>query len=182
MRAAVPMVSTELPAAPFSATDAGEKLHAAPVGAPEHAKATVPLNPLFGVNVTVAVADVPAATELSAGTTATAKSGVAPDTVKLTAAELLPAKVESPPYSAINDWVPAVNEAVVMVALPWDETAELPRRLVPVRKLTVPVGVPAALEVTLAVSVPPVLPRRDWGQRSVPCSSPIPRRRQGPID
>jgi hypothetical protein len=47
-RAAVPMVSTEVPTAPFSDTDEGEKLHAAPAGAPEHAKATVPLNPPLG--------------------------------------------------------------------------------------------------------------------------------------
>ena len=116
--AAVLMVNTEVPAAPLSDTDEGEKLHAALVGAPEQAKATVPLNPPLGVNVTVAVADAPAATELTVGATAIAKSGLAPDTVKLTAAELLPAKVESPLYSAINDWVPAVNEVVVMVALP----------------------------------------------------------------
>jgi hypothetical protein len=112
------MVSTEVPTAPFSDIDEGEKLHAAPVGTPEHAKATVPLNPPFGVNVTLAVADAPAATEPAVGATAIAKSGLAPDTVKLTTAEPLPAKVESPPYSAINDWVPAGNEAVVMVALP----------------------------------------------------------------
>lgn len=117
-RVAVLMVSIAVPAAPFSDTDEGEKLHAAPAGAPEHAKATAPLNPPLGVSVTLTVADAPAATEPTVGANAIAKSGLAPDTVTLTAAELLPANAESPPYSAINDWVPAVNEAVVMVALP----------------------------------------------------------------
>ena len=41
-------------AVPETLTDDGENVHSAPAGSPEHAKATVPENPLLGARLTVA--------------------------------------------------------------------------------------------------------------------------------
>jgi hypothetical protein len=92
------MVSVEVAALPLRATDAGEKLHAAPLGKPEHAKVTVPLKPPLGVSVSVVSVEPPGAADPDAGLAAIPKSDVAPPIVTDTAPDVLDAYVVSPPY------------------------------------------------------------------------------------
>jgi hypothetical protein len=76
-------------------------------------------------------------------------------TVSLDAADVLVLKLLSPPYTAVIEWVPTASRAVVNVAWRAAFTVPVPRVVVPSKKVTVPVGVPApgALAVTVAVNV-----------------------------
>ena len=146
-------VSTAVAGVPFTDTDDGEKLHAAPAGSPEHANVTIPLKPLLDVSVTVDVADAPAATEPDVGASAIAKSGFAAVTVRLTAPDVDAANAALPLYCAVKDRSPTGSNVVDIVAVPCGVRAALPTALVPFRKLTVPAGVPPAIALTVAVSV-----------------------------
>ncbi len=70
-----------------------------------------------------------------------------PDTalpiVTVTVADMLAAYVAAPPYWALKECEPALNEVVENVAVPWAESVAVPITVVPSRKLTLPVGVPA---------------------------------------
>lgn len=101
--AVVEIVRVELAAAAFTVTDATENAHVAPVGNPEHAKLTVPVNPPLGVSVNVVIADAPGATVPDAGLAAMEKAGTAALTTRLTAFELLAAKPLSPLYCAVSE-------------------------------------------------------------------------------
>jgi hypothetical protein len=70
-------------------------------------------------------------------------------TVMLTALEELVAKVVDPPYTAVIECVPAVENEVVRVAFP-ELSVPVPSVVVPSRNVTVPVAVEGA---TVAVSV-----------------------------
>ena len=70
------------------------------------------------------------------------------------AAEALPVKVVSPPYTAVIEWEPAERAAVVKLAIP-PESVPAPSVAAPSLKVTVPVGVPepdAGLSVALNVT------------------------------
>jgi hypothetical protein len=110
------------------------------------------LSPPSGLIVIVDFADAPGATE--AGNRVPAemlKSGAV--TTKLTAVEVLPLKLLSPPYPAVMLWVPAVSVEVEKVATPFPPRAELPSGVVPSTNVTVPEGTPAVPGATAAVKV-----------------------------
>jgi hypothetical protein len=110
------------------------------------------LSPPVRFTVIVAFADAPGATE--DGDSALAemlKSGAA--TGRLIIVELLTLKLPSPLYAAAMLWVPAVSVEVEKVATPLPFRVEVPSCVVPSRKFTAPVGVPAVPDVTVAVKV-----------------------------
>src|SRR5262245_6267257 len=72
-------------------------------------------------------------------------------TVTIVAAEVLAAKPVTPKKEAVSAWLPT-NSDVVRVARPVASSGAEPSRVLPSRKKTVPIGVPAG-EVTVAVSV-----------------------------
>src|ERR1700688_1824138 len=72
--------------------------------------------------------------------------------------EVLPAKVESPPYTAVIECVPTVRVEVPNVAFPL-LTAAVAKMVAPFLNVTVPVGVPEAVCVIVAVNV------TDWPKR-----------------
>src|SRR6202521_4100828 len=103
--AVVVIVMVVVPATlPFGVTVAGEKLHAAPLGNPEHAKAVGWLKPLTGVMLIVSVPLFPRAIIRVAAPVARLKSGDDPavPTVSVVAADMLSANFESPPYVAVT--------------------------------------------------------------------------------
>ena len=65
---------------------------------------------------------------------------------------MLPAKVASPPYTAVIECVPCVRAEVANVAFP-ALTLPVPRVVAPSLNVTVPVIVPAVVEETIAVNV-----------------------------
>ena len=67
--------------------------------------------------------------------------------------ELLAANMESPPYAAVTECVPAVSVDVVKVATALLLSVPVPSVIVPSRKVIAPVGVPLLVEVTVAVNV-----------------------------
>jgi hypothetical protein len=80
------------------------------------------------------------------------KSAATAFTVWFIPGDVLPMKLESPLYCAVMGCVPAESVEVVSVAFP------LLRLAVPIleplsRNVTVPVGVPVVLELTVAVNV-----------------------------
>jgi hypothetical protein len=66
---------------------------------------------------------------------------------------VLATKFESPPYCAVSECVPAVNAEVAKVATPLLFKDPVPSAVAPSKKVIVPVGVPVADAVTVAVSV-----------------------------
>jgi hypothetical protein len=110
------------------------------------------LSPPDEVIVIVDFAEAPGATE--DGDSAVAerlKSGAV--TTRFITVELLALKLLSPPYAAVMLCVPAVSAEVENVAIPLPFRSELPIWFVPSRKLTVPVGVPPAVVVTVIAKV-----------------------------
>src|SRR5580698_4081719 len=77
----------------------------------------------------------------------------APFTTCVNAGEVLAAKLVSPPYCAVIEWLPAVSADVINVATPPAPTAPVPIDVAPSRNVTVPVIVPAVDDVTVAVNV-----------------------------
>jgi len=73
----------------------------------------------------------------------------------LTAALVLPLKLASPLYCAVIEKLPAWVNVALNVAVPAADNGLVPIGIVPLRKVTVPVGVPApgAITVTVAVNV-----------------------------
>ena len=78
---------------------------------------------------------------------------VAPFTLCVNTGEVLPAKLVSPPYTAVTAWLPAVSVLVANVVTPDALSAPVPSVVEPSLNVTFPVGVPAAVEVTAAVRV-----------------------------
>jgi len=95
------------------------------------------------------VVDFPAFTVREDGATAIEKS----ETTWLSADEVLPAKFASPPYTAVIECEPAVSAVVVNVACALPLRAPVPSVVAPSMNVTVPLGVPEPLGVTVAVSI-----------------------------
>jgi hypothetical protein len=74
-------------------------------------------------------------------------------TVCVKPVEVLELKLLSPLYLARIKWFPTAKADVVKVATPELLSVELPRVALVSRKVTVPVGVPEPVEVTVAVNV-----------------------------
>lgn len=73
--------------------------------------------------------------------------------VRLNAAEVLAAKLASPAYCAVIVWLPSVRVVVANVAMLEAFSALVPNVAAPSRNVIIPVGVPAVLDVTVAVNV-----------------------------
>ena len=74
-------------------------------------------------------------------------------TVCVRGADVLPAKLASPPYTAVIEWVPTVSAVVANVAIAEPFSVPVPSVLAPSLNVTVPVGVPAEVDVTVAVNI-----------------------------
>ncbi len=79
------------------------------------------------------------------------------------AVAVLPAKRPSPGYVAVIVWLPAgicvVTRTALLSSVPELTSSALPRGVVPMLKLTVPVGLPppdAAVAVAVRVTAPPI--------------------------
>ena len=68
-------------------------------------------------------------------------------------AEVLPAKFESPPYTAIIACDPSDNIDVVNVACPPEFSTSVPSVDDPSLKVTVPAGMPVGVPATVALNV-----------------------------
>jgi hypothetical protein len=67
--------------------------------------------------------------------------------------EVLPAKLASPVYTAVIEWLPVASALVVNVAAAEAFNAPVPSVVAPSLNVTLPVGVPAIVEVIVAVNV-----------------------------
>lgn len=105
-------------------------------GETEQVSDTGPLNPYIALAVSVKTAELPAFRVAFPGVALTPK----PATTWLNTAEVLGAKSVAPLYVAVTLWVATANVEIVSVANPSLFKAELPKLVVPSRKLTVPVG------------------------------------------
>ena len=65
-------------------------------------------------------------------------------TTCVTAFDVVPAKVASPGYCAVIEWVPTLNDAVFNMATPLASSAPVPICVVPSMNVTVPVGTAGA--------------------------------------
>jgi hypothetical protein len=74
-------------------------------------------------------------------------------TVWFNAAEVLVMKLVSPPYTAVIECEPTFRDEVANVATPDPFSVPVPRVVVLSLKVTVPVGVPLAGELTVTVAV-----------------------------
>jgi hypothetical protein len=86
-----------------------------------------------------------------AGLPAIVKLGARTSWLKIV--EVLAAKLESPPYAAVIEWVPTASVEIVKEAAPLMFSVAVPSEIVPSRKATVPVGAPELEEVIVAVNV-----------------------------
>jgi hypothetical protein len=66
--------------------------------------------------------------------------------------EVLAEKFVAPPYTAVSEWTPNDNPAVVKVPLPLESVA-VPRVVFPSLKVTVPAGIPVPGATTVTVAV-----------------------------
>lgn len=74
-------------------------------------------------------------------------------TVSLTAAEALPAKLGSPEYFAVMEWVPSASDEVPNVTCPFAPSVPVPSSVEVSRNCTTPVGVPVVELETVAANV-----------------------------
>jgi hypothetical protein len=132
------------PTVPGPSEVAPSKNVTVPVMVPAVAEVTVP------VNVTLAPAVEGFAEEVSATNVAALPAAL---TFCVSAAEVLVANVPSPLYLAVMECGPAVSALVENVAMPPLMATALPSCVAPSKKLSVPVRVPAVLEVAVAVNV-----------------------------
>ena len=119
-------------------------------------KVTVPVGVpgTLDVIVAVKVTEAPLETEAAELTsTAIVALSAADVTVSVIAAEVLLAKVALPEYLTVMECAPTVSVDVVKVATAPLFSVPLPSVVVPSKKVTVPVGVPEALDVIVAVKV-----------------------------
>ncbi|MGA7633202.1 MAG: hypothetical protein WCB11_20775 [Terriglobales bacterium] len=108
--------------------------------------------PPTGLMVIVDFADAPGAIE-DGDSVEDVRLKLGAVTIRLKTVEVLPLKFPSPPYAAVMLWGPAASVEIENVAIPLPFTGDVPSCVVPSRKLTVPVGVPAIPGVTVAVKV-----------------------------
>jgi len=115
-------------------------------------KFTVPMGAPIGVGVTVAVmvTDCPNVDGLGAAISAVV---VAVMTTRLCAGDVEVAKLILPEYVAVRLSVPCGSAAVLSVATPLPLTLDVPMLVAPLKKSTVPSGVPVGVGVMVAVSV-----------------------------
>jgi hypothetical protein len=75
--------------------------------------------------------------------------------VSVSTADVLPAKLVSPPYAAVIEWLPTDSDEVVIVACPFAYAycVPVPICVLPSKNCTVPVGVPVVELKTVAVKV-----------------------------
>ena len=73
-------------------------------------------------------------------------------TVCVSTGEVEPVKSTSPPYTAVRLWDPTLNDDVVSDATLAVSVA-LPSNVAPLKKLTLPLGVPAPGETAVTVTV-----------------------------
>jgi hypothetical protein len=118
-------------------------------------KATVPVGtPLPGFCVTVAVKVTLAPTAGFNELAIIAVDVCATLTVTVTAFEVLPALLLSPPYTAVIECCPTASVEVVNVATPEPFSVPVPSIVAPSMNVTLPVGVvPPVGGVTVAVNV-----------------------------
>lgn len=135
---------------PFGVTLLGLNVHVASLGNPEQVNVTALSNAFCGVIVRVLVPLAPGAMVRVVGLAAIPKSGGSGCTTTATAGDVDCAKVPPPPYAAVRDKVPTGRAVVFTAARPDPFSAAVPRTVPPLRKLTLPWGVPAA-DVTVAV-------------------------------
>jgi hypothetical protein len=117
--------------------------------------ATVPVGvPEVVVTVAVKVTVWPAVEGFSEEATAVAVAAlVGIFTVCVRIAEVLVVNVVSPPKMAVMECAPAASAEVVRVVCPATSSVPVPIVVVPSRKVTIPVGVPIELLLTVAVNV-----------------------------
>lgn len=121
-------------------------------------KVTVPVGiavPEAGVTVALKVILVPVCADVAEAVNAVVvavRTGAAV-TVTVTAVDVLPLKLASPPYTAVMECAPALSAAVEYVATPVEETVPVPRVVAPSMNVTVPVGVPVLPEAPVTVAV-----------------------------
>src|SRR5262249_19235516 len=122
---------------------------------------TVPVSVPAGVGVTVAVnvTDCPTLAGLSEEVSAVV---VVPLTVCVRAADVLAAKLASPLYTAVIEWLPRVSVAVANVAVPEALSVTALSVVAPSLNVTLPVAVPApgATAAIVAVNVT-LVPKTD---------------------
>jgi hypothetical protein len=150
----VPPALTVRVAAPFPfETEIDEREHVAAgftAGVIAQASATPDgLNPFAGVMMMVDSAEDPAVTE--EGDRAEAESAN-PAAMEITL-DVLVLKSPSPLYTAEKFWFPAASVVEESVATPLAFNASLASWVDPSKNVTLPVGVPAAEELTVAVNV-----------------------------
>ena len=73
--------------------------------------------------------------------------------VSVSAADVLAAKLVSPEYLAVIEWVPTAKEDVLNVACAFAVSVPVPICMLPSKNCTVPVGVPVVELETVAVNV-----------------------------
>jgi hypothetical protein len=143
----VALVVTVTVALPDVTTDAGFTVQFVAVAAAgsEQVKFTAPVKPLRAKTATGYVASGgPALTVrlVCPGVVASSKVG-GPLTLNDSAADVLGAKLASPPYAAVIECDPTASEEVANVATPKSFSVSVPNAVEPSLNATMPVGVPA---------------------------------------
>ena len=103
-----------------------------------------------GVTVAVKVMLCPKTAGLGAAASAVLVATMA---VTPTAEDVEAANAVLPEYSAVIEFMPGERLEVIRVATPDELTFAVPSSVLPLKKLTVPAGVPVGAGVTVAVSV-----------------------------
>ena len=116
-------------------------------------KLTVPFETPRGAGLTVAVSVISLPWLPDSGRRSSAVVVGAPATVIASPDEVEVAKAALPEYTAVIEFVPAGRLEVVKVATPDEFTFAVPSSVLPLKKLTVPAGVPVGVGVTVAVRV-----------------------------
>ena len=105
-------MTVDVSAAPAGVSVAGLKVHPTEAGRPEQAKLTVPVNPLTGVTVSVALAAAVLVSVPLPGLTPSVKSGAGAVMVTGTALDVDTENDASPPYAAVIEWLPTASDVV----------------------------------------------------------------------
>lgn len=109
------MVTVTFTALPFKLTCVADKLQVVLAGAPLQVRATVPVDPVIALTVSVAVPECPRATVRLAGESETEKSF----TFCVNAADELPRKLPLPELNvATTEWLPPDSPLVENCAVP----------------------------------------------------------------
>jgi hypothetical protein len=159
LNAASPPYSAVIECAPAGKDDVVKVACPLPLSAPVPSavapfrNVTVPVGVPDAAVVTVAVKVAAWPTFVGFGEDVSVVLVAALTTVCDNGADVEPLNVASPPYSAVIECAPAGSDDVVSVACPAPFSAPVPSVVAPSRNVTVPVGVPDAGDVTVAVKV-----------------------------